>query len=480
MTQFYSNCEQELLHLSGAIQPFGCLLAGSLEQHLISFVSQNSETFIGLQPEQLLGIGLFEWFPNLQPRVGQAVKRKVLTDFWNYNGIPYDAVYQCVDNHWLLEIVQHLEHYAVKESALFNQVKLSRIQDLRQHSQNLVSNIRHLTQFERVLVYQFLDDGSGEVIAEEVSGYEDAYLNLRFPASDVPQIARRLYALNPYRSIPDSHAQPVPIMALYPDKKLDLSYCDLRSVSQVHVDYLNNMQVGASLSFSIVIKERLWGLVACHAQQPTALSLAQKEFCALLVRNYTMMLAAYFAEQNLKFINDADRHADLFKLLFTAINDQERQELLEAIMQLMQATGFIYFHKEQEYAVGEIPRADILHKLLHWATQYAQQEGVYATDRLAEHCPEADSVKDIASGFLFIRPWQHQMHGFAWFRPQWTHVISWAGNPHKSNNEDDLGELRPRSSFKLWQQEMRGRSKPWRTQELMLAKRFRLIAMQAD
>jgi len=482
MNSFYPDCEQELLHLSGAIQPFGCLLAGETDNYLITFVSANTQDFIGVSPRQVLGKVLFEFFPDIKYQVSQQSPRKVLTGFLQTEKSVYDGVLQCSGSGsgsgWILEIVEHIEKALPYGSDVSNRVKLLHFQNIVQHSQSLVEHIQNLTQFERVLVYQFREDGSGEVIAETVRDCEDVYLNLRFPAADVPQIARNLYQLNPYRSIPNVYADPVPIIALQPEKELDLSYCDLRSVSPVHLEYLKNMNVSASLSFSVQIKNELWGLVTCHSLKPTDLSFSHKELCALLVRNYAMTLGAYYAEQHLKFINDAEKYTKLFTLLFNSANNHERAELLQEIMHVMRSGGMVYYDGVQQYSVGEVPTPNMSEKIANWASRHVQQTGVYYTDRLAEIFLETKSIQDKASGLVFIQAGADPVCWFAWFRPEWPHVINWAGNPNKNLDNHQEQALRPRTSFKRWQQEMRGVSMPWDTQEIMLAKRFRFTLMQ--
>ena len=78
-----------------------------------------------------------------------------------------------------------------------------------------------------------------------------SYLGLRFPASDIPAIARNLYMINPSRYIYNTEGESVPVVAL-DEAVIDLTYSGLRSVAPVHVEYLSNM--GVKSSFSIPVK----------------------------------------------------------------------------------------------------------------------------------------------------------------------------------------------------------------------------------
>lgn len=73
---------------------------------------------------------------------------------------------------------------------------------------------RQLTGFDRVMLYRFLDDGAGAVVAEDQADGLHSFLNHRFPASDIPKQARALYARNLIRVIPDAGYVPAPLLGM--------------------------------------------------------------------------------------------------------------------------------------------------------------------------------------------------------------------------------------------------------------------------
>ena len=75
----------------------------------------------------------------------------------------------------------------------------------------------------------------------------DSYLGTHFPASDIPKQARELYTRKLLGLIPDVAYSPVPLLALEEGPPLDMSQCVLRSVSPIHLEYLRNMGVAATL-----------------------------------------------------------------------------------------------------------------------------------------------------------------------------------------------------------------------------------------
>ncbi|HEY0780652.1 MAG TPA: GAF domain-containing protein, partial [Gemmatirosa sp.] len=132
----------------------------------------------------------------------------------------------------------------------------------------VADEIRRVTGFDRVWVYRFHEDWHGEIIAESRDAHiEESWLDLHYPASDIPAQARALFARHWLRLIVDVHADPSPVLpAANPvtGAPLDLGDCVLRAVSPVHLEYLRNMGVRASMSVSLLREGRLWGLVSCH------------------------------------------------------------------------------------------------------------------------------------------------------------------------------------------------------------------------
>jgi hypothetical protein len=68
------------------------------------------------------------------------------------------------------------------------------------------------------------------------------------------------------------------------DEPLDLSHSVLRSVTPVHIEYLGNMGVRASMSVSIVIAGRLWGMLACHHMAPLRVPYATRQACDVMAQ----------------------------------------------------------------------------------------------------------------------------------------------------------------------------------------------------
>jgi light-regulated signal transduction histidine kinase (bacteriophytochrome) len=163
--------------------------------------------------------------------------------------------------------------------------------------------IQDVTGFNRVMIYAFCDNGDGEVLAEmRHETIYGGYLGLRFPASDIPQIARALYKKNPWRLIPDIQSQTILLLSKLPSPP-DLTWSDLRSVSPVHQIYLANMGVRASLSLPIIVGGELWGLIACHHTTARVLPLKTMRAASQIAKHYALVLATWVAETRMRFID---------------------------------------------------------------------------------------------------------------------------------------------------------------------------------
>lgn len=150
--------------------------------------------------------------------------------------------------------------------------------------QAVVKEVRRITDFDRVMVYQFDPEGGGHVIAE-ATNQETPYLDLHYPPSDIPKQARQLYTLNWLRLIPDASYQPVALIPAHnpiTNQPLDLSLSGLRNVSPLHLEYLKNMGVTASMSISLIHDQKLWGLIACHHSSPKYIPYGTRTVCKFI------------------------------------------------------------------------------------------------------------------------------------------------------------------------------------------------------
>ncbi len=77
----------------------------------------------------------------------------------------------------------------------------------------LLSTLFNIINYDRIMVYRFMEDGSGKVIAEKVDNGLESYLGLHYPESDIPRQARELYKKKRKRIFSDAYSEPVKLIS---------------------------------------------------------------------------------------------------------------------------------------------------------------------------------------------------------------------------------------------------------------------------
>ena len=329
--------------------------------------------------------------------------------------------------------------------------------------------LQRLTGFGRSLVYRFDDEGHGEVLGEAVEPGYDSYLGLHFPAADIPKQARALYLANRFRLIPDAGYQPVPLLAAADGpaaQDIDLSQAFLRSVSPVHLEYMRNMGTLASLSVSIVVDGRLWGLASCHDHAPRLLDADMRAACTHLGQLLSIQVEALQANAEVAARLEL-RHWTLQLVSQLADSDASLRRILQepaALLRMARATGAAVVLDEQVWTTGETPPQPALVELAGWIAGLGTE--VYESAGLAAHYPPAAAWPQQAAGVLAISISQVHRHVLLWFRPEVVQTVTWAGDPRKQLLQPDAaGRIHPRRSFERWAEQIGGRCLPWSAAE---------------
>ncbi|WP_439613546.1 GAF domain-containing protein, partial [Reyranella sp.] len=298
-----TNCDREPIHILGAVQPIGFLIALTSDW-MVARASANVETWLGKGPEEILGKALSEVFSagavhdlrnrTIMLRGPDSVERLFGVEVVAGRP-PLDLALHLSGGSVVIEGEPSSGEQQDSTSLVRSMIgRLDQCTDLNTFFREGARQVRGLTGFDRVMVYRFAPDGSGEVVGEACKPGIGTFFGLRYPASDIPQQARELYRRNLLRVIADVDAEPVPIVPqLDPSgRPLDLSLSVLRAVSPIHIEYLRNMGVGASMSISIIVEDRLWGLFACHHYSPRCPSFERRSVCELFSQMFSMRLEA--------------------------------------------------------------------------------------------------------------------------------------------------------------------------------------------
>jgi len=346
--------------------------------------------------------------------------------------------------------------------------------------------IRTTTGFDRVMLYRFDEAYRGQVIAEALGPGIDSFLGLFFPDSDIGAPARKLYEENFSRYIPriDGPAfQILPMENPLTSRPVDLSHCVLRGVAPCHTEYLTNMGVSASMSFSIVADGKLWGLFACHHYEPARLSFVQRLVCEqiamLFVARLEMLLnPAAIAEEMQRRQLAVVGPSPICTANPLAQNWSAEQEA--ALLALVEADGAAIYLDGKVGQIGMCPDLTDLHDYITQQqaafdrlVRMYDDQGLFHSNAIAGVLPFGAKMRERGSGVLIIPIARGKRDYLLWFRPELVVKATWAGNPNESRPDDRASYARPRASFAAWKQDIRDRSAPWSTAQIANAAALR-------
>jgi light-regulated signal transduction histidine kinase (bacteriophytochrome) len=484
------NCEDEPIRIPGSIQRHGfMLLLDKRAEHVVA-ASENAEEFLALPLKLILGAPVDmilerEVLAALRAGIRSDETGSLLTFLGSFKMRDelHSVVTHRVGDIRVLEFerLDHLVSPELMNSVITNFVAtLSKLNGETELLQAITRQVKDLTGFDRVLLYRFDEAGHGTVLTEENNGILPSYLDLRFPASDIPKQARELYVLNTVRIIPDATYVPSPLRATTQKtvEGLDLSMSLLRSVSPIHLEYMRNMNTLSSMSISIVCDGKLWGLISGHHAKPHSVPYLVRSACDLLTRIVSSQLMAFRTASKLeKMMHFHGVHRRM--LTHMAAENDYVAAIASQMSYLAQVTDgdgaalIIDGHCEMH---GQTPGEQVIHRLAAWMD--AQPElMLFESRHLKQEIEWADEISDVASGFLAIRISDVRQSYLMWFRPEVVRTVNWAGEPatlsdgqSTSNREKSL---HPRESFRIWKEMVRGRSAPWTEMEIESAREFR-------
>ncbi|ROS75462.1 SpoIIE family protein phosphatase [Cellulomonas sp. PhB143] len=495
------NCAREPIHVPGRIQPRGVLLALRTDDAVVTQCSANVADLLGVGVEQVLGaplaaaIGpdaaqvLLDHVANVEdPRLHNPLEVQITVD-----GVAerFEAMLHRTPGSatgarppvLVLELEPFSSHASLTYTSTFEPVRdalaeLDRAASLEELYDVAVRRVRELTGFDRVMLYRFDAEYNGEVAAEARRADLNAFLGLHYPASDIPAQARALYEKNWIRLISDVRYAPAPVVPTddpVTGQPLDLTYGTLRSVSPIHVEYLQNMGVGASMSISLLRDGRLWGLIACHhysgAHAPSYAARAAAEFLGsvLSVRLVTQAEDDRAAAARLS--------AGVLARLVAVTRDDD-VSLAAALtgtpglLDLVPADGAFVVAEGRVGRLGDVPDDATGERLARALADRGDE--VLATNELGRTAPEIAAIVPGAAGLLAL-----VVPGGAvavWLRGEVEQSVDWGGDPHNkaiARREGETVRLSPRKSFALWREVVRGRSEPWAEDQVDVATSLR-------
>lgn len=475
------NCEDEPIHIPGRIQPHGFLISTEAATDIINVCSENISGFLKYTHEDLLGKNITKFFNADFLKVYENFKKNSTTSHKEFNFSSDDALFSIImhqsDQNIIIE-GEPTENQFGQDRRLYNSSKqlLGYIQDtstLKELSDSVAKALKEITAYDRVMIYRFDADYNGEVLAESKEEHLESFLGLHYPHTDIPAQARELYIKNHLRIVGDVNYKPVPLYSYDSSAvdSLDLSLSILRSVSPIHVQYLQNMGVGATLTVSLIHKGKLWGLIACHHYSPKYLSQEIRNTVTLHGHFITSQIDIRILNEEYEIARKANVAVDALTAKNLTFHRNSLQELFteEAIMQLCNSCGVSLSIDGKMHTKGNTPSNEEIKLLGDILFEYTENKH-FATASLSR---VTSGITSVATEFPGIN--YHSLgdeHNFIiWYRHPTLKEINWAGDPNKSIMKNEKG-LSPRKSFEKFTKIVENTSQPWLEAELVASANF--------
>lgn len=497
-----TNCEAEPIQTPGCIQPHGVLLVLRMSDFSILQVTENCSRLLGAEPAMLLSAPI----RNIIGPENELTLRTMLTaedlhekpHYLCRVSIPwenhvFDVVIHEVEGLLLVEMELVSPDTFAHEQDYFPIVRktIRQLQDcsgLRELSQVLTENVHIMTGLDRVMIYKFHPDESGEVIAESRNPDVTAFLGLRYPAYDIPQSTRHIFQKIWIRPLNDADGAPQELVPLInPDTRraLPMIHCQLRGASVMYTEYLKNMGVSASLTMSLRQGGTLWGLIVGHHQTPTSFPHQMRLACEAVAQVASTHLRAAEEREHLAYSLKLEK---THQLLIMQAAHHGLEALTTGLLTLLDGIscgGAAVFHTKRWWKVGITPSDTQLSALSAWLKENPQlyshnKRRAYITDALYKDYPKAQDMAEVASGLIAI-PFAPGASGWIlWFRPEVLQTVSWGGDPHtKPQRIGPHGpRLTPRQSFAVWSESVRLQSQPWQLVEVESASDLRVQLLE--
>ncbi|WHO38902.1 HWE histidine kinase domain-containing protein [Sphingobium sp. AP49] len=486
-----TNCDREPIHLLGAIQQPGFLIAVSTDW-IIARVSNNIRDLLGMAPADLIGTPLPDYVSanflhDLRNRISLLAEPDMVERLFacplGPSGQIYDVAVHFSDGQIIIEAEPGTAAGGDSTNAVRAMMsRLDRTKDLTAFYREGARQVRALLGYDRVMVYKFAATGAGAVVAEACKPGIGSFLGLNYPASDIPKQARALYKRNLVRVIRDVNAEPVPIVPSIDGagKRIDLSLSILRSVSPIHIEYLKNMGVAASLSISIIVNDELWGLFACHHYAPRAPTFERRSVCELFAEMFAMRLES----RERRLISEYEQRArDISDQLLGAVASdetllQDPDWLGDILTSAIPADGVGVWINGNYAFSGIVPPTEDFRRIVRALNALAAGR-VYTTDHIGGLVDGAHAFADQVAGLLAIPISRSPRDYVILFRRELKQSVRWAGDPHKPIEYGPNGpRLTPRESFAEWQETVEGHAEPFTPSQIRVAETLRATLIE--
>lgn len=481
----FVDCHEEKIHVSGHIQDFGYLIGLDAESQTVKFFSQNiselfplDKSFFGKTfaeaPDTFSSLLASVVFTNLDL---QTIKDSdVFLDRIEIKGKIYHFTIYRLGENIFLEFEAIIEHFHQRSFVSKKYESIHNATDSEAIWNELLSSVFDAVDYDRVMLYRFLEDGSGKVIAEKVKNKVESFMNLHYPETDIPRQARALYLKKRKRIFSNVNSDPVPIISST-EEAVDLTYSSVRGMSPIHGQYLKNTGVSSSFSTSIVIDNKLWGMVTCQNIEPKHIDLVNRiraeVFTVIAANAYT----SYKSRQMLADSIELDRKIVALKSKLMAYDNLE-DSLFGNVAEMQEypdADGLAIIVGHHIRTSGEVPSDENILKIVQYARENPLKN-FYATNDFSNSLQGNLGNIENAAGVMFGFTDDKRNELLIWFRKEIDGQVLWAGNPAKKTEArivdgEEQMMISPRKSFETYIEEIKGKAQPWQNKDIFAAKK---------
>lgn len=478
-----SNCEDEPIHLLGSIQSFGCLVVLDRDALTLQFCSENVNEVYGVAAHKILSETILDFLAYLGGQltieeIHRVINREEeqLKKTISLNESSYALIVYLMDNHVFIEL-ELITDERINESDIFQGAfsfsdSVDKYAGFKAYSQAISEEIRGLIGYDRVMIYKFDEDYNGEVFAESLAKGLEPFLGLNYPHSDIPAQARELYKKSPIRILVDVNAAPIHLCTLNEDathSSLYIGNSILRSVSPIHIEYLKNMGVTATLTLSIMIGQRLWGLVACHHYKPMHISPLKRQAAMLQTQFMASHIHHWERSENYGEVQEKEH-------IYQSIIEQaqKNKDIFQSIIKesyfvgLTESSGGAVMRNGEVFTFGKVPSITQIKSVQHWMK--SNFERVFQSSEFSKYYDESKKFSDSCSGILYYSLDDESNSAIMWFREQLSEGKKWGGDLNEAM--DKARSLTPRASFQAWEEVVTGKSEPWKAHEIQVGLRL--------
>lgn len=471
----FVECHEEPIHIPGYIQSFGYLIGIDAASQTITFFSENiTDVFRVENSEELFGKKLSQ-FPDIFKTV---INSEIFKDTGflsrRENETYFDKIF--VDGRQYHFSVFRFKTYIFLEFEAVSENPKKRITskydnfyiiDNEQEIWNqLLSTLSNIIDYDRMMVYKFMSDGSGKVIAEKTNENLESYLGLHYPEHDIPRQARELYRKKRKRIFSNVHSEPVRILSLT-EKNVDLTYASSRAMSPIHAQYIKNSGASSSFSISIIIDDKLWGLVTCQNSTVKHIDLEDRVQAGIFTVLASNAYSSFRAKKELEYRLNLNEKLSYLKSDFLKYSTLfESLDANKSALRLMpKADGLAIISDTEIVTDGLTPEKNIINDIVNWAYKNTSDKILVSNSFLKEHKGELNLTSDTAGVIIYFVD-RSKKEILIWFRKEFDEHVNWAGNPEKkidivSQDGIEKHMVSPRTSFRVFTENIRGNSKRW-------------------